>query len=158
MRLRLLLATTLALAACRPPVALPTRTPGNDTGLQDELFAADRAYARAVADSGLAAWVARFAPDIAKPGNGGLILLRGIDPVAGNDKSLFADATRLLTWEPTDAVAYADRRTGVTVGRSAVVRRSARTDTLSRGRYMTLWRKQDDGTWKILLDTGWPAP
>jgi len=157
MRLRLLLAAA-AVAACRPPLALPTPTPGNDAGLQDELFTADRAYARAVADSGHAAWVARFAPDIAKPGNGGLILLRGIDPVGGNDKALFSDATRLLTWEPTDAVAYADRRTGVTVGRSAVVRRSARTDTLSRGRYMTLWRKQDDGTWKIFLDTRWPTP
>ena len=155
---RTLLIAGISLAACRPPVALPTPTPGNDTGLQDELFAADRAYARAVADSGHAAWVARFAPDIAKPGNGGLLLLRGIDPVAANDKGMFADVSKLLTWEPSDAVAYADRRTGVTVGRSAWVRRSSRTDTLSRGRYLTLWHRQNDGTWKILLDTGWYEP
>jgi ketosteroid isomerase-like protein len=45
----------------------------------------------------------------------------------------------------------------VTVGRYAVVRRSARSDTLEHGRYLTLWRKQPDGKWKILLDTGWPA-
>ncbi len=61
----------------------------------------------------------------------------------------------MMFWEPTDAVAYADRRTGVTVGRSAFVRANARTDTISRGRYLTLWRKQADGSWKILLDTGW---
>lgn len=156
MRALSLLALT-CLAACVPTVR-PNPEPIRDGPLQDELFAADRAYARAVADSGLAAWTARFAPDIAKPGNGGLVLLRGIDPIAGNDKALFADASRLLTWEPTDAAAYADRETGVTVGRYAVVRRTARTDTLSRGRYLTLWRKQPDGRWKILLDTGWSEP
>lgn len=155
MRLTHLLATAIAMSACRPPVALPTPTPGHDTGLQDQLFAADRAYARAVADSGHAAWVARFAPDIAKPGAGGLFMLRGVDAVASLDKGMFADATRLLLWEPTDAVAYADGRTGVTVGRSAWVRRTARTDTLSRGRYLTLWQRQANGSWKIVLDTGW---
>lgn len=151
---RRVIASLCILAACAPPLALPSK-PINDSVLQDELFAADRAFARAVADSGVVAWNARFAPDIAKPGNGGLILLRGIEPVAGNDKSIFSDASRLLVWEPTDAVAYADRRTGVTVGRSAYVRSGARTDTISRGRYLTLWRKQGDGSWKILLDTGW---
>ena len=100
MRLRLLAATAAAIAACTPPVALPTPTPGNDTGLQDQLFAADRAYARAVADSGHAAWVARFAPDIAKPGAGGLLMLRGVDPVSGLDKGMFADATRRLVIKP----------------------------------------------------------
>lgn len=147
----------LCLASCVPSVR-PNPEPIRDGPLQDELFRADREYARAVADSGLAAWTARFAPDIAKPGNGGLVLLRGIDPITGNDKGMFADASRLLVWEPTDAAAYSDGRTGVTVGRSAWVRRTARTDTLSRGRYMTLWRKQPDGHWKILLDTGWSEP
>ena len=150
-----ILVAALALAACKPPVALPTPQPLEDSGLQDELFAADRAFALAVADSGAPAWQARFAPDIAKPGNGGLVLLRGIGPNAANDKAIFADPTRLLLWEPTDAFAYADRRTGVTVGRSAFVRKNARSDTLSTGRYLTLWRKQPDGSWKILLDAGW---
>lgn len=155
MRLRFLLATAVAFAGCMPPVALPIPTPGNDTRLQDQLFAEDRAYARAVADSGHAAWVARFAPDIAKPGAGALFMLRGVDAVASLDKGMFADATRVLLWEPTDAVAYADGRTGVTVGRSAWVRSMARTDTLSRGRYLTLWQRQANGSWKIILDTGW---
>ncbi|HYW52173.1 MAG TPA: DUF4440 domain-containing protein [Gemmatimonadaceae bacterium] len=154
MRLSAIAITLCGLAACKPPLALPP-TPINDSVLQDELFAADRAFAKAVADSGAPAWNARFAPDIAKPGAGGLLLLRGVDPVAGNDKAIFADPSRLLVWEPTDAVAYADRRTGVTVGRSAFVRSGARNDTISRGRYLTLWRKQGDGSWKILLDTGW---
>ena len=151
---RRVIASLCILAACAPPVTLPSK-PINDSVLQDELFAADRAFARAVADSGAPAWNARMATDIAKPGVGGLILLRGVDPVSGNDKPMFADPSRLLTWEPTDAVAYSDRRTGVTIGRSAWVRSGARTDTLSRGRYLTLWRKQADGQWKILLDTGW---
>lgn len=155
MRTRLLAAALLALAACAPPKALPAKRLPDDTDLQDELFAADRAFAAAVADSGAPAWNARLAQDVAKPGSGGLLLLRGIEPVSAFDKSIFEDPSRMLIWEPTDAVSYTDRRTGVTVGRSAWVRRNARTDTMSRGRYLTLWRKQPDGRWKIILDTGW---
>lgn len=147
----------VALVACIAcvPKALPPKPLPDDRDLQDQLFAADREFARAVTDSGAPAWNARLASDVAEPGNGGLILLRGAGPVAANNKATFADPSRLLIWEPTDAVAYADRVTGVTVGRYAMVRRSTRTDTLSRGRYLTLWRKQSDGAWKILLDTGW---
>ncbi len=151
-----LLVAALCLTACTPPKSLPARKLPDDTDLQDQLFATDRAFAKAVADSGAPAWNARLAPDIAKPGNGGLMLLRGVIPVAANDQAIFADVSQLLTWEPTDAAAYADRVTGVTLGRYAMVRRSARSDTLARGRYLTLWRKQPDGHWKILLDTGWP--
>ena len=147
-------ALATSLAACVPK-SLPPKAIADDTELQEQLFAADRAFAAAVADSGAPAWNARLAPDVAKPGNGGLILLRGIDPVSGFDKSIFADPSRMLIWEPTDAVSYSDRRTGVTVGRSAWVRRNARADTLATGRYLTLWRKQPDGRWKIILDTGW---
>lgn len=143
-----------AVSACVPK-NLPPKPLAHDTDLQDQLFAADRAFAAAVADSGAPAWNARLATDVAKPGAGGLILLRGVEPVSAFDKSLFADPSRVLVWEPTDAVAYTDGRTGVTVGRSAWVRKSARTDTLSRGRYLTMWQKQSDGRWKILLDTGW---
>jgi Domain of unknown function (DUF4440) len=158
MRFALLLAAIAgAASSCAPSVALPAK-PINDAPMQEELFAADRAYARAVADSGIAAWTARFAPDIIKPGNGGLVLLRGIVPVGANDKAIFDDPSKLLVWEPTDAASYGDQRTGITVGRSAWVRRNARTDTLSRGRYLTLWRKQSNGTWKILMDTAWDTP
>ena len=151
-----LLVAAICLTACTPPKSLPAKKLPDDTDLQDQLFAADRTFAKAVADSGAPAWNARLAPDVAKPGNGGLMLLRGVVPVAANDKAIFADVSQLLTWEPTDAAAYADRVTGVTLGRYAMVRRSARTDTLARGRYLTLWRKQSDGRWKIILDTGWP--
>jgi Domain of unknown function (DUF4440) len=149
------LVTAVMLSACIPK-ALPPKPIADDRDLQDQLFAADRAFAQAVADSGAPALNARLATDVARPGNGGLILLRGKIPVAADMSSLFADPAQLVTWEPTDAVAYADRVTGVTVGRYAAVRRSTRTDTLARGRYLTLWRRQSDGRWKILLDTGWP--
>ena len=154
MRPLLLIPALVLVTACTPPAAVPP-APIRDAPLQEELFAADRAFARAVADSGLAAWTARLAPDAATQGNGGLILLRGVEPVTGSLKPAFADATRLLTWEPTDAVSYSDRRTGITVGSFAWVRTHARQDTLARGHYMTLWRKQSDGRWLVLFDGGW---
>ena len=150
-----LLVALIVVTACVPK-ALPPKPIADDRDLQDQLFAADRAFAKAVADSGAPALNARLAADVARPGNGGLILLRGKVPVAADMSSLFADPSKLVTWDPTDAVAYADRVTGVTVGRYALVRRSTRTDTLARGRYLTLWRRQSDGRWQIILDTGWP--
>jgi len=146
----------LCLLGCAPPKALPPKPLADTADLQDQLFAADRAFARAVADSGAPAFTARLAADVARPGNGGLLLLRGVIPVAADKKSLFDDPSQMVTWTPTDAVAYADRVTGVTIGRYAVVRRNSRTDTLARGRYLTLWRKQSDGQWKVLLDTDLP--
>ncbi len=116
---------------------------------------ADRVFARAVADSGAPAWFARFAPDISKPGKAGLSLIHGSSAVTENDRAIFADASELLTWDPTDATVYNDRASGVTVGRYAVVRRSARADTLAHGHYLTQWRRQPDGSWKIQLDVGW---
>lgn len=154
MRIPLLFAV-LTCVACVPK-SLPPKPLPDDRDLQDQLFAADREFAHAVADSGAPALNARLANDVARPGNGGLILLRGKVPVAADFKPAFDDPSQVLTWEPTDAVPYADRVTGVTVGRYAMVRRTARTDTLARGRYLTLWRRQSDGRWKILLDTGWP--
>ena len=145
----------LVTTACVPK-SLPPKPIADDRDLQDQLFAADRAFAHAVADSGAPALNARLASDVARPGNGGLLLLRGKVPVAADMSSLFADPSQIVTWEPTDAVAYTDRVTGVTVGRYAAVRRSTRTDTLARGRYLTLWRRESDGRWKIMLDTGWP--
>ena len=64
-------------------------------------------------DSGAPALNARLANDVVRPGNGGLILLRGKIPVGADMSSLFADPSQLVTWDPTDAVAYADRVTGV---------------------------------------------
>jgi ketosteroid isomerase-like protein len=119
-------------------------------------MAADRAFARAVLDSGFDAWERRLAPDAAKPGGKGEVILRGREPVAAWDKSnLFADAARQLRWEPTDAVGFTDGRTGMTVGRAVVVRRGT-ADTVYRGHYVTVWQRQSDGRWLIILDTGSP--
>ena len=155
MRITLLIAVFTCVACV--PKSLPPKPLPDDRDLQDQLFAADREFAKAVADSGAPALNTRLANDVTRPGNGGLILLRGKVPVAADFKPAFDDPAQVLVWEPSDAAPYADRVTGVTVGRYAMVRRSAHTDTLARGRYLTLWRRQSDGRWKILLDTGWPA-
>jgi ketosteroid isomerase-like protein len=119
-------------------------------------MAADREFARAVLDSGFDAWVRRLAPDVAKPGGKGEVIVRGREPVGAQDRaSLFSDASVQVRWEPTDAVGYTDGRTGMTVGRAWMLRRGT-ADTVYKGHYITVWQRQPNGRWLIILDTGTP--
>ena len=61
-----------------------------------------------------------------------------------------------LLWEPDTAVIAASGDIGYTIGRSQV--RQTNPDgsvaVRSTGRYLTIWRRQPDGSWKVELDTG----
>jgi len=67
-------------------------------------------------------------------------------------------STDRLTWWP----AFADVSSGGDLGYSTgpyELRKTA-TDTIpsSYGNYVTIWRRQSDGAWKVLLDFGAPNP
>ena len=116
---------------------------------------ADRAFARASAERGLEGWMSVYAPDAVRLSMGGRAL-QGLTAIREADAGLFADSTRRLVWEPTDAGVFADGRHGFTTGRSAFVsiERGKPVDTLSTGRYVTWWRLDDAGAWRVILDTG----
>lgn len=121
----------------------------------EALMNADRAFAAESAAQGMDGWMDAFAPD-------GVRLVLGERAVQGRvsireaDAPLFADATRRLVWEPTDAGVFSDGRVGFTTGRSAFVRieNGLTSDTLSTGRYLTMWRVDQRGNWEVILDTG----
>lgn len=123
------------------------------------LMAADRAFAVAAAKHGLEGWMAAFAPDAVRLPLGGKAV-QGLPAVREADSGLFADSTRRLVWEPTDAGLFRDNRHGFTTGTSAFVRLSGGEieDTLFAGRYITIWRLNDQGHWKVILDTGVTDP
>jgi ketosteroid isomerase-like protein len=111
-----------------------------------ELEAADRAFSDATGQRGLAGWVAAFED------HGAMITARG--RVEGRDQigqameELLANGK--LAWAP---IASGRRgEVGYTVGKATY------TGTLETDRwrsvYVTIWRKQPDGTWKVAFDTG----
>jgi ketosteroid isomerase-like protein len=62
-----------------------------------------------------------------------------------------------LTWEPLKADVDGD--IGYTFGNYFLKTRTADwRDTTLYGNYVSIWKKQTDGSWKYVLDTGNPTP
>lgn len=107
------------------------------------LEAADVAFARDTAVRGIDGWVAAFAPDGAMMTKGGRVT--GEAAIRELMGPLLA-STR-VTWAPIASAARGG--VGFTVG-TAEFTGAARW----RSTYVTIWRAQPDGTWKVAFDTG----
>jgi ketosteroid isomerase-like protein len=73
--------------------------------------------------------------------------------------AFFAPDGPTLTWAPSRGEVIGAGDLGYTVGRS--VYRSKGADgkpTERHGQYVTVWKKQADGTWKVIYDTGSTLP
>jgi len=138
---RLATIALLFLAACATTQSAPNA---------DVLLQRDREFAKQSAARGHLAWQEFMAPNAAKPANGGVMLI-GPQEIGDNMMAAFASGFT-LSWEPTRAEISRGGKLGYTWGRyRAVVNGKAR-----EGTYMTVWEKQQDGTWKVLFDTGDP--
>ena len=78
-------------------------------------------------------------------------------PIVGKDSllSLFSgrsDTSYILSWKPVFEKIAESGELGYTYGYySSKVKV---TGAVSRGTYLTIWKRQKDGTWKFVLDTG----
>lgn len=142
----------LLLPLMSASTACGTDGAGDDVARQ--LMRADRLFATTVAEEGIAGWLAFMADDAVRLPGLGEAGVRGKDRIAELDGGMFADPTRRLVWEPTDAGGFADGRHGYTTGRYRVlVEEGGEQKELGAGAYITWWRLQD-GAWKVILDTG----
>lgn len=71
---------------------------------------------------------------------------------------LFSDPNRAITWSPE--IVEASGSLGYTTGPFTVrVKQADGSDQVAlEGRYITIWRRHPDGTWKATLDIGSNAP
>jgi ketosteroid isomerase-like protein len=131
-----------------------------ESDAKGELMEADRAFAKAAADKGLDGWMSVFTDDAVRISPLGGKASAGKDAIRKLDASLFADPKRLLVWEPIDAGVFADGKHGFTTGRAKVNDRAAGDKAGSPWpvKYVTFWRKGEDGRWKVILDTGASDP
>ena len=142
----------VAGTACGGPVA-------DDAAIAAQLMQADRDFAKDTAERGIEGWVGALSADAARVDLHGSIG-RGPEGARQQDASLFADPNVRLTWEPTDAGVFEDRRHGFTRGRYRVLQSNpAGGDprVTAAGAYLTIWRRDGD-RWKVILDTGAPDP
>lgn len=110
-----------------------------------ELEAADRAFAADTAARGIEGWMAAFEPQ-------GGMMQRGAriegDAIRAAMAPLFEGG--MLAWDP---IASGRAGTlGFTVGKATYTGADR-----WRSSYITIWRQQPDGTWKVLFDTGRPV-
>jgi ketosteroid isomerase-like protein len=153
------LATLLLLAglgACGRASTPAASVPGaaDTAGLAEALLAADRAFGDSTAARGLEGWMRFYAEDAVRLTMGAEVA-QGLDAVRAHDASLFADSAVRLVWTPLRSGVFADGRHGFTTGRSAMLKLGGATpDTVYRGAYVTIWRREADGRWKVILDTG----
>ena len=62
------------------------------------------------------------------------------------------DSSFTLKWEPKNGAVAASGEMGYTYG--LYVLQPATKDTLIYGNYVSIWKKQADGRWKFVLDSG----
>ncbi|HLO37017.1 MAG TPA: hypothetical protein VK173_00860, partial [Lacibacter sp.] len=63
------------------------------------------------------------------------------------------DTSFTMTWEPKGGDIASSGDMGFTYG----VYKVATADTTLKGTYLNVWRKQADGKWKFVIDTGNPG-
>lgn len=154
-RLRSRLALVAACLACyaagswHGSVANAARDPSQD------LIAADREFDSSTAANGVEGWVSHFALD-------GIMLPAGSPIVAGQEairgfmsKTMAPDSS--MRWEPIDGFAAGDL--GYTYGFSKSVHLGAdEKPVVSWGKYVSVWRRAPDRSWRVVVHIDNPSP
>jgi ketosteroid isomerase-like protein len=116
------------------------------------LFDLEARFAKDVLEKGGAGFAEWFADDGVALGNGAAPL---IGKVAIVKSANWSPKDYQLTWTPTDAMMGPSGDMGYTWGHYEGRSKDANGNpVLTSGRYITMWRKGADGSWKVVLDAG----
>ena len=134
-----------------PTAALFTQEKSIETEI---LLKLDREFDKATAEKGAEGWVAYFASngsmlsDTAMP-------ITGIQKIRKAMEPAFSDSTFSLRWEPIKAEIMIPGILGYTAGKWIKLWKNKQGKFMkAAGTYSSIWKKQPDGSWKIILDTG----
>lgn len=137
------------LAACaaeEPPAGPPDSAP---------LLQADQAFAQLSADSGAVVAFDTYLADNA------VQMPNGAAPIDGRENivaAMSAGPAIVLLWEPKRAEIAMSGELGWTWGvYEARFKDAEGQDVTSAGKYLNIWRLQEDGTWKVIVDMGNPG-
>jgi ketosteroid isomerase-like protein len=118
------------------------------------LLKADRAFAQATAERRLEGFTSFLEEDVTtiRPNSP---VLRGKNALVERWSSILQDPTASISWKPLRVVVSASGDLGFTVGSYEVTKDSGQgRKAAGSGKYVTIWRKQPDGTWKVTFDSG----
>jgi ketosteroid isomerase-like protein len=149
-----------SLPALPPLVVLAALVAGcgghNPRAAREELLAVDEHFAAEVASQGLSVFERYYAEDAVEMPSfqpiieGKSAILEFYRPY-GNNPSF------KLTWKPSRAEVSEDGGLGFTYGHYEATTADDQGNLVSRvGKYVTIWRREYDGSWKVILDGGSP--
>lgn len=141
------------------PASSPSSSVLTDPGLTPEvefLYQLEAKFAADTAKGGGKAFGTWFAPDAVTLENGGA-------PVVGHDaiaaRATWSPDTYQLMWTPDGARMSPAGDMGFTWGHYEGLSKDAQGNPVKEaGRYMTVWKRQPDGTWKVELDASNTGP
>jgi len=121
---------------------------------KDLLFQLEGEFAQAVTKDGNAAFVTWFADEGVELNDGGGITSR--DEL--QKQPAWPEGTT-LTWTPVKADMAASGDLGYTYGNYIFKSKNKDGQIVSHyGKYMSVWKKQKDGSWKVVVDMGNSSP
>jgi ketosteroid isomerase-like protein len=142
--LQTLFAILLLTGCCRHP-----------EGDVSVLLATDRSFSRMSVEKGLnAAFIYYAADSVVKMREGNFPVLGKIE-MTGIYMAR-PDSGMVLRWNPVKADIAKSDDLGYTFGEWQLYLKA--TDTTLYGNYISVWKKQSDGTWKYVLDAGCNTP
>ena len=118
----------------------------------DELMKADLDFSKYSVDHGKNAAFLQFAAEdvtFLAPNSYPLVGIKLLE----ERQAKRPDTTYTLTWEPTFARAAESGELGYTYG-IWELKIKVNPDQISKGTYATIWKRNEKGEWKYVLDTG----
>lgn len=130
--------------------------PAKESKLAQQLRATELAFAASAKAKDFEKFMS-FLDDDIKSFDAGT-MSTGKETARENWKPLFTDPNRFIVWSPE--IVEVSGSLGYTTGPFEVhVKQADGSDTVVRsGRYITIWRRHADGSWKATLDIGSNAP
>jgi ketosteroid isomerase-like protein len=147
---RIVVVGILALGCATSPQASRFGSSDGRTAIMD----ADRAFNRAAQERRGEGWAAFFADTTMWPIQ---LAPAGSGAAATRERStrMWRNPNFTLEWNPIYADVAASGDLGYTIGKwTRTVKDSTGAATTAHGTYLTVWRKQKDGSWKVVADTG----
>src|SRR5256885_3053380 len=118
---------------------------------------AEADFEKARAERGLEGWLSFFADDSADFVRGGPFTFTKDEMRQRLEKSF--DPADQLTWKPAKIDVAASGDLAYSLGNWQLKGKDPQgNDVTQTGKYITVWKKQKDGSWKVVADTGTVDP
>ncbi|MHC1704290.1 MAG: DUF4440 domain-containing protein [Tenuifilaceae bacterium] len=119
----------------------------------DEIMQADRDFSQYSIEHGKNAAFLKFAAEdvtFLSPNSYPLVGIKLLE----ERQAQRPDTTYTLRWEPVYASAAESGELGYTYGTWELVINNTNPEQVSRGTYVTIWKRNEIGEWKYVFDTG----